>query len=171
MSGPFLIRRLRSEQLFVDETYAFRIIDPETLEEFEPDYSATGLVDVNPEGGAASVRCAEECQFITVTAETWDGPPAVETDGWDDVAEVSVRWNSHAMEVGESDPEESGELPEIIISGPGTYRIRVSGRNRDYPAWADLGEEYLVQAWPAGMAPTVVHKSTSELAAGLRGGG
>jgi hypothetical protein len=54
------------------------------------------------------------------------------------------------------------------LPGPGDYRVRVYGRNRDDGDPREDGdplEEYLIQVWPAPASEPAVHKATSEIGA------
>ncbi|TDD21598.1 hypothetical protein [Nonomuraea diastatica] len=137
------------------------------MTEFEWDMTATGLVEADPDGDGARILCGQEIGYIVVTAELWDDAPPLTADGWQDVAEVSVAWRSAFMDFastyGSENPAKQLELP-----GPGDYRLRVHGCNRDDGDPRDNGdpiEEYLIQVWPAPQDKPVMVKSTSETAA------
>ncbi|MFI7445829.1 hypothetical protein [Nonomuraea indica] len=130
--------------------------------EFEPDWTVTGLVDADPDGDGARILCGQEIGDIVITAELWDDSPPSTMDAWQDVAEVSVAWRSAFMDFGTTD---SGEDPtkRLELLGPGDYRLRVHGRNRDDGDPRrddDAVEEYLIQVWPAPQDRPVMVKST-----------
>jgi hypothetical protein len=166
-----LIARITDPRMFVDAT-TIDILDEE-MAGFEPDYARNGIVDARAEGSAAAVICATEIGDLAVTAELWDGAPPLETDGWEDVAEVPVRWLTDVMEIG-GEGTSLDEEPMLPIPGPGDYRIRVSGKNRDYDdprAESDPVEEYLIQVWPSDgtRGSGVTHKQTSRIGRRRRG--
>lgn len=165
-----LISRITDRNLFVDAGQ-IDIVD-EGLESFAADLTLNGMVAARPEGSAAAVVCATEIGHLVMTAELWDGPPPLDTDGWQDVAQVPLHWpTGDAMEIG-GEGTSLAEPPTFALPGAGHYLIRVSGRNRDEPDPRDddaPAEEYLIQVWPAGAATAttgpVTHKQTSALAA------
>jgi hypothetical protein len=83
------------------------------------------------------------------------------------VSEVSATWRSAFIDFGTTD---QGDDPSkrLDLPGPGDYRLRVHGRNRDDGDPrddSDSVEEYLIQVWPGPIAEPVVHKATSQTAA------
>jgi hypothetical protein len=150
------------------DTTTIDLVDEELAVEFEPDWSDTGLVAADPNGGTVRVLCGQEIGTVAVTAQLWDDtPPDVEDlDSWQDVAEVSVAWPSTLLDFGTTD---TGNDParQIELPHPGDYRIRVHGRHRDdgdpRPEGAPV-EEYLIQVWPAPHALPHIIKTTSETA-------
>ncbi|MEV4365439.1 hypothetical protein AB0J71_00125 [Nonomuraea sp. NPDC049637] len=165
---PSLIRRA-SAQVFVDAS-TVDLTGEELVAEFEWDMTATGLVQADAGGDGARVVCGQEIGDIGVTAELWDAAPPLAADDWQDVAEVSVAWRSAFMDFATTG---GGENPaaQLELPGPGDYRLRVHGRNRDDgdPRDDDAPvEEYLIQVWPAPQAGPVTAKSTSRTAAAWR---
>src|SRR5262249_56258875 len=117
------------------------------------------------EGGVVS--WGQEIGHIAVTAERWNDAPPPAVDDWQDVAEVSVAWRSAFLDFGTTgsgdDPTKRLELP-----GPGDYRLRVHGRNRDDGdprGDGDPVEEYLIQVWPASPGAPITVNVTSQLVA------
>ncbi|WP_433178187.1 hypothetical protein [Actinoallomurus sp. CA-150999] len=162
---PTLIRRTSAE-VWVDAS-TVDLAGEDLVTEFEPDWTTTGLVDADPDGDGACVICGQEIGDIAVTAELWDDAPPPAADDWQDVAEVSVAWRSAFLDSGTTgsgdDPAQRLELP-----GPGDYRLRVHGRNRDDGdprRDGDPVEEYLIQVWPASQGEPITIKSTSQTAA------
>lgn len=156
-----LLYRIEDPRNFVDAS-TIDILDEE-LHRFWGDWSHNGLFDVRPEGAAAVVLCSQEIGYPRTVAELWSGPPPLRTDGWQDVVEMSVHWPTEVMDVG-GEGTSLDEDPLLPIPGPGDYRIRVSGRNRDdgdVRREDDPVEEYLIQVWQAPSAPPVTHKATS----------
>ncbi|MBT2408628.1 MULTISPECIES: hypothetical protein [unclassified Streptomyces] len=135
--------------------------------EFEPEWSLNGLVEADPDDGSARILCGQETGQIAVTAQLWDEAPPLDAERWQDVAEVPVSWSSAFIDFAttgtEVDPSARLDLP-----GPGDYRIRVHGRNRDGgdPRGAsDPVEEYLIQVWRAPAGGPEVWKASSQTAA------
>ncbi|MEU9123169.1 hypothetical protein AB0C96_25450 [Streptomyces sp. NPDC048506] len=164
-----LITRVTDPELFVDAGQ-IDIVD-EGLECYVADESATGIVDARPGGSGAAVICATEIGHVVMTAELWDGPPPLCTDGWQDVADMPLHWlRDEAMEIG-GEGTSLTEPPTFALRA-GLHMIRVAGRHRDEPDPRDdraPAEEYLIQVWPAhpgaATAGPVLHKRTSALAA------
>jgi hypothetical protein len=162
---PTLIHRASAE-VGVDAS-AIDLTGESLVTEFEPDWTATGLVDADLDGDGARIARGQEIGGIAVAAELWDAAPPPTPDGWQDVAEVSVAWQSAFMDFGTTG---SGEDPakRLEMPGPGDYRLRVHGRNRDDGDPReddDPVEEYLIQVWPAPRAEPTAVKSTSRTAA------
>ena len=166
-----LLSRVTDPHLFVDASTLDIFDESET--EFDPDYTGNGLVDVLVSGGSAKVLCGQEIGYLAVTAELWDGPPPLDATPWQDIAEVSAHWPSAVMLIGEEAiaPEDA---PSLLLPGPGDYRVRVSGKNRDDGdprAENDPTEEYLLQVWQAAPAEPFTHKATSDHGAYHRSAG
>jgi hypothetical protein len=134
------------------------------------DFAGNGLVSV-PQGGPAAVVCATEGGEISVTAELWDGAPALHADEWEDAAEVSLNWPTTTMHIGGDEVTPLEETAALTLPSPGSYRLRVHGRHRDAGDVRNEGdpvEEYLIQLWPAPEDKPVLHKATSQLGAAHR---
>jgi hypothetical protein len=96
-----------------------------------------------------------------------DVAPDLPGPDYDDIVEVSTtvpedgepQWMSWAGETG-------GDLPGLA---PGSYRLRVSARGRDAGADDEFAEEpvdaYLIELWPAAVAPDAILLVTSQNAA------
>jgi hypothetical protein len=115
---------------------------------------------------------------IWITAETWTASPPLELDGWDDVVEVAYTATTDAALVGELDGDSRDDLPNLLASGPGTYRLRISVRGRaagqkldHLKRDEDPVEEHRLQMWPADLADETIHKATDEVGAYWRSGG
>ncbi|MBT2387712.1 hypothetical protein [Streptomyces sp. ISL-11] len=160
-----LIQRATTPQVFIDAS-TVDLVDESLVAEFEPDWTHNGLLDVDPDGGAAKILCGQEVGRIAVTAELWNAAPPLNPVPWQDVAEASVHWPSAVLDFGTTSEDEEGTGgTALTLPGPGDYRIRVSGRNRDDgdPRDDDApAEEYLIQVWAADPADPDVHKATSE---------
>lgn len=162
--------------VFVDAS-SVDIVGESLVVEFEAGFTASGLVEADP-GGDEGLRilCGQEIGTVGVSAELWDGEPPLESAGWQDVAEVSVAWESAFMDFAtnwqESD-DEACRLP-LGAEAAGTYRVRVHGRNRDGEDPRGDGEpreEYLVQVWRAAPGEPALLKATSATGAYRRRGG
>jgi hypothetical protein len=105
--------------------------------------------------------------WIDVTAEAWETEPPLTPDNWQDIADVTVPWNSRAMEIWGTGGE---EIP-LRIAGPGVYRLRVCARHRDDGedrSKTDPIETVLIQIWStddphAANAGSLTHKATSKV--------
>lgn len=140
---------------------------------FPPDPGGeNGLVGSAP--GLAVVITGTQCGNIGLRVQVSAVEPELDIDQWDEVVEVSLATEAGPLNVtsGGSGPRQWSALSD---GRPGSYRIRVHARGRDSGARADVVtrnpvEEHLVQIWPAPAAPTVIHKITDEVGAGLRDG-
>ena len=101
-----------------------------------------------------------------VWSEALASRPSVVADGWEDVAEVSLRVGSGPLRVmgigGTTGPE-----VRLDAHGPGDYRLRIhaNGRDTDYDAARlDPVEDYLILAWPDQPSPPAVLRATSHTA-------
>jgi hypothetical protein len=162
---PTLIHRA-SAQVFVDAS-TVDLTGEDLVTEFELNMTATGLVEADPDGDGARIVCGQEIGDIGVTAELWDDAPPLTTHGWQDVAEVSVAWRSAFMDFGTTDGSEN-PAKRLELPGPGDYRLRVHGRNRDDGDPRDDSDPiggYLIQVWPAPQGKPVIVRSTSKTAA------
>ncbi|MDX3227526.1 hypothetical protein [Streptomyces sp. ME19-01-6] len=89
-----------------------------------------GLFEADPDGEGSRIMCGQEIGTISVTAELRDGPSPLDVEGWQDVAEVSASWESAFMDFGTTRREDAQEA-ELQLPGPGDYRVRAHGKNRD----------------------------------------
>ncbi|MFC9602486.1 hypothetical protein ACFTTN_03360 [Streptomyces niveus] len=171
-----LIRTSGSHRVFADAS-SVDLVDESTVAEFSPEWDDNGLVEAAPADGDATgikILCGQEVGRVIVTAQLWDGPPLLEVDGWQDVAEIQVHWASAFIDFS-TDTQREDPAQLLDLDGPGDYRVRVSGRNRDDgDPRDDQGpvEGYLIQVW---LAPShaaghqaangsVTYKRTSDLA-------
>lgn len=169
MKMPDVIERAMVPDVFVDAS-TIDITGESLVAEFEPDWQLNGLVDVDREKEGVKIMCGQEVGHIAVTAELWNGPPPMVTEGWQDIAEVSAAWSSSVMDFGTTTAGEDAST--LHLSGPDDYRLRVHGKNRDGGdprGRSDPVEEYLIQIWPAVRTGPLLIKSTSDTAFGWRG--
>ncbi len=115
--------------------------------------------------GLAIVRTGTQSGWVAVRIAVAGAAPGLDTDGWDEVAEVSLYAapDSPGLSV-TSDGTGPDELAALTPAGAGSYRVRVHARGRDAGAAADVVagapvEEHLIQVWPARPAPEAVHKT------------
>ncbi|MFJ8469870.1 hypothetical protein [Streptomyces swartbergensis] len=172
-----LIRTTSSHHVFVDAS-SVDLVDESTVAEFCPEWDDNGLVEAAPPDGDATgikILCGQEIGNITVTVQLWDGPPPLEADGWQDVVEIQVHWASAFIDFSTA-TEREDPAQRLDLDGPGDYRVRVSGKNRDDGDPRDdqaSVEGYLIQVWPApsnaaghqAANESVTYKRTSDLAA------
>ncbi|MFI1801078.1 hypothetical protein ACH427_27495 [Streptomyces sp. NPDC020379] len=162
-----LLRREQGE-LFI-ESNVFTVLDPDVMDDVPADFDETGILTTVT--GGAAVLCGTHIGTVSVTAESWSTAPPLEAESWQDVAEMTLIWPGHRMEVWGAGYTPDEELP-ISIPGPGSYRIRVCGRHRDdgedrhTPGTPQ--EEYLLQIWPSPAAEAILHKATSSIGARWR---
>ncbi|WP_243740535.1 DUF4240 domain-containing protein [Streptomyces sp. 8K308] len=162
VSTSRLIRRAAVPDVFVDAS-AIDVAGESLMVEFEPVWTVNGLVEADPDGEGIRIMCGQEIGTVAVTAELWDGPPPLDVEGWQDVAEVSASWESPFMDFATNQREDDEEAV-LPLPGPGGYRVRAHGRNRDdgHPRGDDdPPEEYLVQVWAAPVAEPTLHRVTS----------
>jgi hypothetical protein len=124
----------------------------------------------------AVVRTGTHTGWVAVRAAVAGAAPDLDTDGWDEVAEVSLSTTPDSPGLGViSDGTGPHELAALTPAGSGSYRVRVLARGRndgaaDVVAGAPV-EEHLIQVWPAPPAPEAVHKTVGdEVEPGLAAG-
>jgi hypothetical protein len=137
------------------------------------DDMTNGLVAVTEDGGAIHTGIGRG--HVQVDAEAFDSEPKLDTDGWDEVVDVSFVSTEGVAVLGSL--EQATDF-NIAFNGPGTYRIRVHARGRDdnpdarkrrtRPRKGSLTEAYLIHVWPAPAAEETVHKATDQRGAVLR---
>ncbi|MEU6218249.1 hypothetical protein ABZ845_12140 [Streptomyces sp. NPDC047022] len=137
--------------------------------DYQPEQWAGGLIAADPSGDAVRIVCGQEIATVHITAQLWGGHPplgAVDLETWQDIAEVSVDWQSLVLDFGTTG---DGEDPsqQLVMPAPGSYRVRVSARNRDAGDPrddSDPTEAMLIQVWQAPMEENRVIKQTSHTA-------
>ncbi|MER6508888.1 hypothetical protein ABT158_18835 [Nonomuraea sp. NPDC001636] len=103
----------------------------------------------------------------TVTVAYHD--PGADTDGYEDIVEISFRSETGRLWLCEWAGERVHELPELP-SGPGWYRLRHHAANMDEGAEVNTSldvvvDRYLLHIWPqAASAPSVVKSTSQQLA-------
>ncbi|MGW7483694.1 hypothetical protein ACWGH8_34535 [Nonomuraea muscovyensis] len=94
-----------------------------------------------------------------------DHDPGADTDGYEDIVEISFRSEIGRVWLCEWAGERVHELPELS-SGPGWYRLRYHAVNMDTGAEVNSSmdvvvDRYLLQIWPQSVSTPRVVKSTS----------
>jgi hypothetical protein len=97
-------------------------------------------------------------------------PTGVQTEGWDEVVETSIKAPSGGLAVSQlmDDPP---DLPVLTRAGPGEYRVRVHARGRDTMPDAVAFkpvEAYQITVWPEPHGTEVVYKQSDRYGAGRR---
>ncbi|MFJ3337978.1 hypothetical protein [Streptomyces sp. NPDC086766] len=132
--------------------------------DYQPEKWVGGLVAADPSGEAVRIVCGQEVAVIDVTAQLWEGPPPLTgPEAWQDIAEVSVGWRSPTLDFGTTGDGED-LTQQLVLPGPGGYRIRVSARNRDDGDPREDGdplEALLIQVWRAPAEADRVIKRSS----------
>lgn len=128
-----------------------------------------GLVLVQP--GVAVIFTGASSGVVTVGVQVRQDPPdGAGIEGWDEVIEVSLEAMAGSVTVA-TPMADAPDLPVLISTGPGHYRIRVHARGRDTAPDVvafEPSEEYLLTAWPGQPAPEAVYRQTDQYGAGLR---
>ncbi|MCF3132083.1 DUF6924 domain-containing protein [Streptomyces olivochromogenes] len=108
--------------------------------------------------------------YLRITVEIHAEQPALDTDGWDDVLDISADFTRGQAFVASYD---KAFTTNLAFDGAGTYRIRTHARGRADAKNAALprqprpskarppSETYLVQVWKAPTAPEQIHKSSN----------
>jgi hypothetical protein len=94
-----------------------------------------------------------------------DAPADVETEGWDEVVDLSVE-SAGDLRVTSMADFSYAPLPALTARGAGTYRVRVHAAGRDTKpdgVASEPVEHYLFLAWPAHAADEVVHQATDKI--------
>ncbi len=125
-----------------------------------------GLVD--GQRGGAVIHVGIHTGSVAASVEVHSGPPAeVDTDGWDEVAEVS--WLAITGDMLLKGPDSATYLHVPVPPGP--YRLRVHARERDHNVDGvdeEPVERYHLVIWPGERAPEVVYQQTDRYGAALR---
>ncbi|MEV0374328.1 hypothetical protein AB0I10_31790 [Streptomyces sp. NPDC050636] len=152
----------------------------------EGQYLIIGDVDKGPDDDHAPngiIRAAEDGAVIYtgltlgdiwLRLELWDAQPPLDTNGWDDVGEVTYTATMPARPCA-VDGDSPDVFPDLAFAGPGTYRIRISTLGRDAGHQADVieahedpVEEHRIQVWPAPAGTDLLHKASDTIGAHLR---
>ncbi|WP_371673943.1 hypothetical protein OG985_43460 [Streptomyces sp. NBC_00289] len=160
--------RQTSSQVHIDAS-TVDLLGADLSTDYEPEQWVGGLIAAAPSGDAVRVACGQEVATVHVIAQLWDERPPLgitDLEAWQDIAEVPVDWQSLMLDFGTTG---DGEDPaqQLVMPGPGSYRIRVSARNRDDGDPRDDSgptEALLIQVWQAPPEEDCVIKQSSDTA-------
>ncbi|MGW6500663.1 hypothetical protein [Nonomuraea angiospora] len=121
-----------------------------------------GFIDAA--GSSAAILTYAENSAICLTVKVFDRAPPLRLTGWDQVVEVGIASRSGRLVVPPhpegGDSGAAGPLPDLAVTGPGHYRLRVHARtlpwNENDPD-APL-EEHLLVVYPGRSKDKVVHR-------------
>ncbi len=133
-------------------------------EDIDSTRAGNGLVTVNTEGTYASVKTGIPHGDLEVTFDVQNSEPALNTDGWDEVVDISLYFSGQGPMAGEPVGDDLIDVP--LHGGENNYRwwrfrFHARGRDTDFDPAGPL-EEHLVQVWPAPRAPEARHKLTDQ---------
>ncbi|MGW3167874.1 hypothetical protein ACWC9Q_34785 [Streptomyces sp. NPDC001142] len=164
----------QSMKLFV-ENGRFEIDPTEPGADESPDIQpplrepVNGLIAVTR--NAAGIHTGIKKGTVHLEAQLFDTEPALDTGDWDEVIDTTfTSTTGHAL-IGSY--EHALDL-NIAHQGPGTYRLRLHARGRDFQPGTSRRrnskptEYYLFHIWPAPAAPETVHKATDTVGHALR---
>lgn len=124
-----------------------------------PDHPV-GIIRV--EDGAALLLTGTHTGTLGFSATVADHDPGADTDGYEDIVEISFRSEAGRVSLCEWGGEGVHELPGLP-SGPGWYRLRYHAVNMDEDSGAE--DRYLLQIWPQPESiPRVVKSTSAQLA-------
>ncbi|MEV0233474.1 hypothetical protein [Nonomuraea sp. NPDC050786] len=103
--------------------------------------------------------------IVGLSVTVADSDPGADTDGYEDIVEISFRSEIGRLWLCEWAGERVHDLPELP-SGPGWYRLRYHAANMDEGAEVNSSmdeviDRYLLQIWPHDASTPRVIKSTS----------
>ena len=157
-----------SSQVHIDAS-TVDLLGADLSTDYQPEQWVGGLLAADPSGEAVRILCGQEIATVHVTAQMWGERPAVgatDPEAWQDIAEVSVDWYSAMLDFGTTgDGQDAAQ--QMVMPGPGSYRMRVSARNRDDGDPGDDSrptEALLVQVWQAPAEENRVIKQSSRTA-------
>ncbi|MBB6553330.1 hypothetical protein [Nonomuraea rubra] len=126
-----------------------------------------GIVRVAVEEGKAHLITGLHTGPVGFSVTVADEDPGADTDGYEDIVEISFLAQSESLRIAEWSGEGDHLLPELP-SGPGWYRLRYHAVNMDEGANVNslatgdaVVDRYLLQIWPQPESPSRVVKSTS----------
>ncbi|WP_067134603.1 hypothetical protein [Microtetraspora malaysiensis] len=161
-------RRLRGVRqvttaLFVGEGGGYFIEDGDFVGEEEPSYALDKAAEAILWGLSAhrvSVITAVENSSVCLTVKVLRRAPRVRPAGWEAVVETGI--TSPSGKLGLTSWEMGDPLPELAVSGPGRYRVRIYVRDQK-EAMMSVSElpveEHLVIVYPGNSRKTVYHES------------
>ncbi|MCF6470274.1 hypothetical protein FAF44_17985 [Nonomuraea sp. MG754425] len=130
-----------------------------------PDHPV-GIIRV--EDGAALLLTGTHTGTLDFSATVADQDPGADTDGYEDIVEISLQSEAGRLSLCEWGGGGVHEIPELP-SGPGWYRLRYHAVDMDEESEAE--DRYLLQIWPQPESVPQVVKSTSAQLAYWRSAG
>ena len=130
-----------------------------------------GLISVTEYDHLAIIMTGTVYGSVSVCADWRDSEPPLETDGWDEVVEVSMLFEDDPGILDPvARPYDGGEIPGLE---PGSYRIRLHARGRDrgeeeHTVSGAPVEHHLIQAWPADWSRETWFKLTDKVGSSIR---
>ncbi|WP_066945054.1 hypothetical protein [Microtetraspora fusca] len=161
-------RRLRGVRqattaLFVGEGGGYFIEDGDFEGEEEPSYALDKAAEAilwDLSAHRVSVTTAVENSSVCLTVKVLRRAPRVRLAGWEAVVETGI--TSPSGKLGLTSWERGDPLPELAVSGPGRYRVRIYVRDQE-EAMMSVSElpveEHLVIVYPGKSRKTVYHTS------------
>ncbi|MFI2429803.1 hypothetical protein ACH5A7_38030 [Streptomyces sp. NPDC018955] len=159
----------RGQGLVPVQYHQFDISDEDGPAGPDLDRSHNGLVRVAD--GAITVMTGIHTGDVDVTVTLHDTRPEPDTNGWQEIVEVSAHSASGDLMVRGIMDDLDEELPVLSFNGPGDYRLRVHARGRDTAvdlAPDEVTEWYLIQAWSAPAQPVTVLRQSDSYGASVR---
>ncbi|MGI5268048.1 hypothetical protein ACQEUU_02720 [Nonomuraea sp. CA-218870] len=139
--------------------------DAETPSDLLDDHPTHPVGIIRVEGESALLITGLHTGPVGFTVTVADADPGADTDGYEDIVEISFESEAGQVSVHEWGGEEVHELPELA-AGPGCYRLRYHAKGMDEAAAVDTSQEiidrYLLQIWPQDESAPAVVKSTSK---------
>lgn len=138
-----------------------------------PDGFGDGLVVAG--GVALKILTGTTYGPVAVRAELHNREPDLPAAEWTEVSEVSFRVRTGPLRIGTLLDGPALDSPDLAVSGPGSYRIRVAAQARDRRLSGadaepdDQGERYLIALWEAPKAPPVTLRSSDLTGRSFRG--
>ncbi|HST85181.1 MAG TPA: hypothetical protein VLL08_25805 [Kineosporiaceae bacterium] len=154
--------RGRVDPVALEVSYAvFGVVDDEEWPDERPSAHTNGLVRSMSRG--VLIATGIHTGAIAVSARPLKGvPSAPKVGGWDEVVEISFVAESGDVRVAALMDDAPESLPNLV-TGPGSYRLRVHARGRDSNpdgVAEEPVEEYLLMVWPAPMSAEQVFKAS-----------
>lgn len=148
----------------------FWLAELDTIESIRPEMycNTNGLISAHD--FLAIIMTGTEAGPVSVTLQLAEGEPSLDFGTWDEIVDVSMRFDDDSASVFGDRDSEGRSLPSLP---PGSYRIRAHARGRDLGHGAPVvcgspSEEHLIVAWPAQPMPEVRHKLSDAYGASLR---
>ncbi|MFI5865841.1 hypothetical protein [Streptomyces sp. NPDC051546] len=111
---------------------------------------------------------------VNVETRITSTPPPADTEGWEEVVEVSVHADEVDLALNYFDGQGPSNPPALSDQGPGWYRMRVHARGRTLApdgVSEEPIEDYLITTWPQQPTAPAVLRISEQIEAGLRRAG